>query len=441
MKAKHWILVLLALTAGLGFSGCNHAATPTPPPTATTSPTAPTATVNPDAAGEFVSVADGKFMLAGEPYYFVGANFWQGMNLGVNDASGDRAQLGKELDHLRELGVTNLRVMASSEGPDTEPHRMVPSLEPAPGEYNQNVLDGMDYLLAQMGKRGMRAVMVLNNFWYWSGGMAQYVSWSDGSAIPYPGDYNAYMEYTSRFYYCQQCQTLYRNHIQAMIQRVNAYSGLAYRDDPAIFSWELANEPRRYPQEWISGTAAYIKSLDPNHMITTGSEGTPPGETIDFLATHGDPNIDYATIHIWPQNWGWYDPQNPSTYNAAEGRAHLYFANRAADALALKKPLVLEEFGLARDWEPLHDLYDVGSRTTYRDRFYKAMYDQVYASMTSGGPAGGDNFWAWAGQARPGDPWIGDPPHETAGWYSVYDTDPSTLTIISNHARDVASLP
>jgi mannan endo-1,4-beta-mannosidase len=60
--------------------------------------------------------------------------------------------------------------------------------------------------------------------------------------------------------------------------------------------------------------------------------------------------------------------------------------------------------------------------------------------MTSGGPACGDNFWAWAGQSRPGDPWIGDPPHETAGWYSVYDTDQSTLTIVANHARDVASL-
>jgi mannan endo-1,4-beta-mannosidase len=437
MKARHWIVVLLALAAGLGFSGCGPAPTIAPTPAATI---APTATGNPNDAGEFVTAAGGKFMLAGKPYYFVGANFWQGMNLAVSGPSGDRAQLDAELDHLQKLGVRNLRVMASSEGPDTEPYRMVPALEPTPGRYNANVLDGLDYLIAQMGKRNMRAVMVLNNFWYWSGGMAQYVSWSDGSAIPYPGDYGAYMIYAARFYYCRQCQTWYRNHIEALIHRVNTYSGLAYRDDPAIFSWELANEPRRYPQEWISGAAAYIKSLDPNHLITTGSEGAPPGENQDFRTTHADANIDYATIHIWPQNWGWYDPQNAATYTSAEGQAHLYFANRAMDAASIKKPLVLEEFGLARNWEPLHDVYDVGSPTTYRDRFYKAMFDQVYASMKSGGPAGGDAFWAWAGQARPGDPWIGDPPHETPGWYSVYDTDQSTLAIISAHASDVASL-
>ena len=36
---------------------------------------------------------------------------------------------------------------------------------------------------------------------------------------------------------------------------------------------------------------------------------------------------------------------------------------------------------------------------------------------------------------RPGDKWIGDPPHETPGLYSVYDKDNSTLEIISAHAE------
>jgi hypothetical protein len=32
-----------------------------------------------------------------------------------------------------------------------------------------------------------------------------------------------------------------------------------------------------------------------------------------------------------------------------------------------------------------------------------------------------------------------DPPHETAGWYSVYDEDASTIGIIATHARNVAT--
>jgi mannan endo-1,4-beta-mannosidase len=316
-------------------------------------------------ADEFVTASGGKFMLADRPYYFVGANFWQGMNMGSNGPGGDRDQLVKELDHLQRLGVTNLRVMASSEGPDTEPYRMVPALMISPGEYDESVFDGLDFFVAEMGKREMKAVMVLTNYWQWSGGMAQYVSWHEGSSIPYPGNWSTFMTYSARFYECEECQTWYRNHIETVINRYNPHTGLKYRDDPTIFAWELANEPRRFPDEWIDETAAYIKSLDPNHMVTTGSEGRPPGERQDLISTHDGPDIDYATIHIWPQNWGWYNPRSTSSYTAAEKNARAYFQNQAADATVLGKPLVLEEFGLARDWETYQDIYNPDSTTQY----------------------------------------------------------------------------
>jgi mannan endo-1,4-beta-mannosidase len=379
-------------------------------------------------------------MLEGQPYYFVGTNFWQGMNLGVEGPEGDRALLIAELDRLQQMGVTNLRVMAASEGPNTEPYRMVPALMVAPGEYDKRVLDGLDFFLSEIGKRDMKAVMVLNNYWQWSGGMGQYVSWSEETPIPYPGDWGVFMEYVAKFYGCSECQLWYRAHIEMVITHTNPYTGLRYRDDPAIFSWELANEPRRYPQAWVDETAAYIKSLDPNHLVTTGSEGTPPGENQDFQRTHDGPNIDYATIHIWPQNWGWYDPAKPGTYEQAEPRALEYLRRHVFDMAVLNKPLVLEEFGLARDWQPVHDNYDPLSGTVYRDRFYKVMFTEVFGLASKGGPVAGDNFWAWGGASRPGDDWLGDPPHETPGWYSVYNSDESTVEIITNHAREMRRL-
>jgi mannan endo-1,4-beta-mannosidase len=434
MQRKIRLLSSLILAIGLILQACG-----TPPVPAATPTTA-----YPDS--EFVSAHDGKFILHGKPYYFAGANFWQGMNMASKGTRGNRPQLLAELDHMQALGLTNLRIMASSEGPATEPYRMVPPLMVEPGVYDLEVLDGLDFLLAEMGKRNMRAVMVLTNYWQWSGGMAQYVSWSKGSPIPYPnqtGDWNGFMEYSALFYSCAECQTWYRAHIGMLVNHVNPYTGRAYRDDPAIFSWELANEPRRYPDAWIDESAAYIKSLDPNHMVTTGSEGSPPGENRDFKAAHNGPNIDYATIHIWPQNWGWYDPSNPSSYAAAEKKALTYLRQHVVDAAILKKPLVLEEFGLARDGEDGQDNFAVGASTIHRNRLYQALYNEVTALLAKGGLVGGDNFWAWAGAARPGDPWIGDPPHETPGWYSVYDIDSSTLAIISAHAvqMNAAGMP
>ena len=432
MVIKRRTIALLFILACLVLSACRPAPTPTP----AASPPPSVTPVN----SQFVSASGGKFWLDGHAYYFIGANFWQGMNLGVDGPSGDRAMLNQELDALQKLGVTNLRVMASSEGPDTEPHRMVPALMDAPGVYNQGVLEGLDYLLDQIGQRGMKAVMVLNNYWQWSGGMGQYVSWHEKTPIPYPGDYGTFMAYVARFYACIECQTWYRDHIQTIINRTNSYTNLKYRDDPAIFAWELANEPRRYPINWINDTAAYIKSLDPNHMVTTGSEGSPPGESQNFILTHQGASIDYATLHIWPGNWGWYDPNNPDTYAAGEQRSIQYFQTHAVEAVSLGKPLVLEEFGLARDWEPLHDIYNPNAPTTYRDRFYTAMFGQVSSAIALGEPLAGANFWAWAGSARPGYAWIGDPPHETAGWYSVYNSDSTTLAIIADFAQKMEQL-
>ena len=388
-------------------------------------------------APNFVTVSDGKFMLDGRPHYFVGTNFWQGMNLGVDGPSGDRNLLIAELDRLQRIGVTNLRVMAASEGPNTEPYRMVPALMASPGEYDEDVLDGLDFFLAEIGKRDMKAVMVLNNTWQWSGGMGQCVSWSEGTPIPYPGDWGMFMEYVARFYECSECQFWYREHIEMIITRLNPYTGLMYRDDPSIFAWELANEPRRYPHSWIDETAAYIKSLDPNHLVTTGSEGTPPGENQDSQRTHDGPDIDYATVHIWPQNWGWYDPANPASYEQAEESALEYLRRHVFEMAVLNKPLVLEEFGLARDFASAGNIYDPQSSTVYRDRFYKAMFDEVFDMIQKGGPLAGDNFWAWGGASRPGDDWLGDPPHETPGWYSVYDRDESTIAIIADHAAEI----
>jgi mannan endo-1,4-beta-mannosidase len=37
---------------------------------------------------------------------------------------------------------------------------------------------------------------------------------------------------------------MYKNFFKALITRVNTVTGVAYRDDPTIFAWELINEPR-----------------------------------------------------------------------------------------------------------------------------------------------------------------------------------------------------
>ena len=109
----------------------------------------------------FVQIAnDGSgFTRYGDPYMIRGANYWHGMWLGADDCNGgDRKRMENEVRQLADMGINNLRIMASSEGPDDQPYRVRPSFMPKPGEYNEAVFKGLDYLLDTMEKYNMTAV-------------------------------------------------------------------------------------------------------------------------------------------------------------------------------------------------------------------------------------------------------------------------------------------
>ncbi|GAB5523064.1 MAG: beta-galactosidase [Roseivirga sp.] len=401
----------------------------------------------------FVKVKGLQFTVDEQPYYFLGANFWYGMNLGIESDKGDRQRLIRELDRLKKLGINNLRIMGATEGPDTEPWRITPAQQVAPGTYNQQALEGLDFLLAEMKKRDMYAVICLTNFWAWSGGLSQYISWAENEAIPYHppaegGSWMRYQRFTSSFYRNKEAQQIFENHLRFLIGRTNTVTGQLYNQDPTIMAWQLANEPRSFVngrsfRRWIEKTAKLIKELDPNHLVSLGGEGDADNvfAGASFRKDQGSDYIDYLTMHIWVQNWTWYAPADPAeTFQRAVKKAKTYIKDHAAMAVTMGKPLVLEEFGIARDQEG----YSSETTTKYRDTYFRLIYEELYRLAQNKESIAGSNFWAWAGEGRPriageywktGDELIGDPPHEPQGWYSIYDTDQSTLKVISRFAE------
>ncbi len=408
----------------------------------------------------YVHVRAGVLTRRGKPYRFFGANLWFGASLGAK-RSGARARLGRELDRLVALGVTNVRVMASSEGAGDEvvgadgswsepkgPHaasastRVLPSMQPRVRAMNADVLEGLDYLLTELGRRDMTAVLTLSNMWLWSGGLAQYVGWATGETPPLmrpdSSDWDAFQRFTIRFYSLPAAKAMYYDFVRAVVGRVNSISGARYADDPAIMAWQLANEPRPLTNGaayrlWIREAAALIRSLDCRHLISLGSEGRTPFQSyVGNQIPEDHEHVDYVTAHIWPQNWKWYDSKRQDV-GYAFGKAAAYLADAVGVADALGKPLVVEEFGLARD-----DMsYAADATTARRDDFYR----RLCRAFADAPPrvAAGLNFWGWAGEGRPrepggiwrpGDALIADPPHEYQGWYSVYDVDKGTGAII-----------
>ncbi len=409
------------------------------------------------AQGEtYITVEDGQFIRHGAPYYFLGANLWYGMNLGSEGEGGDRARLIRELDRLQELGITNLRVMGATEGPADAPWRVQPALQNAPGEFDEELLVGLDFLLAEMGKRDMNAVICMNNFFQWSGGMAQYVAWSQGVEIPYPHDpehtWDEFQRFSAEFFADRKAQRMFRQALKTVIQRRNSITGQLYEDDPAIMAWQLANEPRGFERaeayaSWVGRTARYIHRLDKNHLVSLGGEGfLLPEVGTRFAEVSQNRHLDYLTCHLWVENWGWYHPAQPeATYDSAWIKAVDYLGRHVELAARVNKPLVLEEFGVSRDGGIFADSAD----TEWRDRFYESLFTEILDHARTRKVMAGCNFWSWSGEGIPlrpgesweeGDPFTGDPPHEIQGWYGVYIHDLKTRELIRRNAREMNQL-
>ena len=385
-----------------------------------------------------IRIEDGQFVKHGEPYYFIGTNFWYGPILASEGSGGDRERLSRELDSLCSMGVRNLRVLVY-----------------APGRYNDTLLRGLDYFLVELGKRDMEAVLYLNNAWEWSGGYSQYLKWAGYGDIPLPrvAGYNEYVDYVSDFMKSDSAMGMFRRYVMDIVSRTNTVTGKAYRDDPAIFSWQICNEPRPFGEEnketfktWLTETAEIIKAIDPNHMVSVGSEGK-YGCEVDLSLWEEigrSPYIDYLNIHIWPFNWGWTsrDDMNDGTVEPAIALSLEYLDEHMEVARRLHKPLVVEEFGFPRDSVG----FSRGTSVSMRDRYYEAMLSQMVGQKASGTLLAGFNFWGWGGLAepsqehlmwQPGDDYTGDPAQEEQGLYSVFASDTSTVSIIRQYALTV----
>src|SRR5690606_12224504 len=95
----------------------------------------------------------------------------------------------------------------------------------------ENGLQRLDYVLDVAARHDVKLIMVLVNNWPDFGGIDQYVVWFK-------------KQYHHEFYTDPEIKQAYKNWVRALVTRTNTVNGKLYRDDPAIFAWELANEPR-----------------------------------------------------------------------------------------------------------------------------------------------------------------------------------------------------
>ncbi len=190
----------------------------------------------------------------------------------------------------------------------------------------------LDLVLARAEAHGLMLVLPLGNSWNDYGGARQYVEWA-GLAEPREGD--------GRFFTDRSVVDHYREHVRVVLTRVNTFDGRRYGEHPAVWAWELLNEPRAGqvdPAAYRAGGdegGGWVKSLAPAARVGAGEEGF----STEHAASVASPAIDVVSAHLLPESWGW-----EVRTIAAEGAR--WIRERAEAAAAAGKVMVLGEFGL-----------------------------------------------------------------------------------------------
>lgn len=359
---------------------------------------------------------EGTHLMAGDQrFYFFGAScfylaYWAS-DTSTNSATGltYREEADAYMVRCRDLGFNVVRIWAFNDGGDSR------ALQPSPGVHREEALVGYDYVLHRGAQLGLRFVFTLVNNWDDYGGMRWYATNNSPGAVH------------SDFYTNAQCRTWYRQHAAKLVSRTNTLSGRAYRDDPTIFSWQLANEPRWHTspkdgnavdttgetiRSWIWNEAAYIKSIDTNHMISTGDEGWTAAQSWEgtrWETNNTSPHVDYTVIHCWPDWWGGLWGSEPGLYS----NAMAWVEDHLSLAQQLGKPMVLSEYGKHR---PLDG-------AAGRHAYYEGWFDIMRASAATNGPAAGMHFWMF--EAEGSD-------HDDS--FSVLWHETNTLALLSGQA-------
>ncbi len=300
--------------------------------------------------------ASGVFLLDGKPMCFLGTNNYYLIFK-------PRQMVDDVLDTAKRMGVKVFRHWAF-----TDRGSLDGSVEAVDGDgtkdghffqywdavaqqpaYNdgERGLDKLDYLLFKARQNDIRIVMVLTNNWRDFGGMDQYLTWYG-------------LTKHHEFYTDERVKQAYKDYVAHLVHRVNKYTGVRYKDDPYIFAWGLANEPRMRNYEefddakgwqrdtvtrWAKEMSDYIRSLDAHHMISVGDEGFYMNRTgalrsgedgMDHDALLALENVDYSTFHLYPDHWA-----QGLSWSEAWIEDHLVSARRVG------KPAVLEEYNVA----------------------------------------------------------------------------------------------
>jgi hypothetical protein len=191
----------------------------------------------------------------------------------------DEFEIRDALTAIKQMGGNVVRMYVPSIRKEMDSPLIIRHVERL-GQFNEEAFRGYDKVLQIANELGVRVIIPFVDNWWWWGGITEYARyrgkpkeafWTDSSII-----------------------ADFKKTIEHLVNRVNTYTGIAYKDDKAILGWETGNELEVQDFSWTREIAGYIKSLDKNHLVIEGTHR----QAIQDEAL-ADPNIDVLSLHFY----------------------------------------------------------------------------------------------------------------------------------------------
>ncbi|MBE2280729.1 MAG: cellulase family glycosylhydrolase [Ignavibacteriaceae bacterium] len=298
----------------------------------------------------FVQTLNGEFFLNGTKFTPAGFNVYY-----LQEAASYPEMRDAVEDVFRAASIAGLNTVRTWAFNNTNGVVSNAVIQNEPGNYLEEGLRSLDYVISKAREYNIKLVLVFGNNFPEYGGINIYLEWAKR-------DLNITNPSKKHFFTDERIKNWYKDYITFLVNRVNFYTGIAYKDDTTILAFELMNEAEnvagnyRDILSWYDDLGRHFKSVNTNHLLGTGETGFDnysnfyPSPLLfwngvkflingvkgtSFFYNSGLDVIDYASVHAYPETWG---------MNIRGGSN--WIAGHEKIALALNKPLLIGEAGI-----------------------------------------------------------------------------------------------
>jgi mannan endo-1,4-beta-mannosidase len=139
----------------------------------------------------------------------------------------DEFEIRDALTTIRQMGGNVTRMYVPSVRKAIDDSTIVRHVL-APGVFNEEAFRAYDRILQVANQTGVRVIIPLVDNWWWWGGPKEYAAFRGKSKDEFWTDSTLIADF--------------KKTVAFIINRVNTYTGVPFREDRAIFGWETGNE-------------------------------------------------------------------------------------------------------------------------------------------------------------------------------------------------------